>query len=278
MSINTPPRIVLILGSAPDAVQCRVWPKTDGLQIVAINNAWRLRSDWDFFIAPDDFPTDRLPASWAQHQKVITSHDYVPANNDFGGVFYAGGTMAFTAGYWALAALKPQVMAFLGCDMVYSNAGKTHFYGNGRPDPLRRDPSLRNLEAKSARLLVHAQHLGCACVRLSSGASRLVFPSVRFEDLPDRALAGTAALNPLFDQAKEREARLQYFSPSGLYWENTVPYDIKEIDALDQLWLATAGDFPQAGPVKSEHPSSSNDLEPLMGSPDNGSRGTHKPT
>jgi len=63
-----------------------------------------------------------------------------------------------------------------------------------------------------------------------------------------------------------------------MYWENTVPYDTKEIDALDQLWLATAGMFPQAGPVGSERSSSSNDLEPLLGSPDNGSLRTHKPT
>lgn len=252
MSINAPPRIVLILGSGPDAVQCRVWPKSDVSEIVAINNAWRLRSDWDFLIAPDDFPDDRLPASRSQRQKLITSSDYVPANNHFGGVFYAGGTMAFTAGYWVLATLRPRVMAFLGCDMVYSNAGKTHFYGHGRRDPLRRDPSLRNLEAKSARLMVHAQQLGCACVRLSSGDSRLVFPSVRFEELPHRAGTGTAALSPLFDQAKEREARLQYYSPSGMYWDKTEPYDTDELDALDQLWLETADVVPRVGPARSE--------------------------
>jgi hypothetical protein len=252
MSISDLPRIVLILGSAPDAVQCRDWSKSTVSEIVAINNAWRLRSDWDFLIAPDDFPPDRLPASLAQHQKLITSRDYVPANNLFGGVFYAGGTMAFTAGYWALATLRPSVMAFLGCDMVYSTAGKTHFYGQGRPDPLRRDPSLRNLEAKSARLMAHAQQLGCACVRLSSGASRLVFPSARFEDLPGRAGTGTTSLGPLFDQAKEREARLQYFSPTGTYWDTSATYDTEEIDALDRLWLATADSVQRAGSVRSE--------------------------
>ena len=48
----------------------------------------------------------------------MTATDYVPVQNDFGGFVYAGGTMTFTAGYWALGALKPSVLAFLGCDMV----------------------------------------------------------------------------------------------------------------------------------------------------------------
>lgn len=251
MTVNALPRIVLILGSAPDAVQCRTWPRTHVSDIVAINNAWQVRGDWDYLIAPDDFPADRRPASLAGHQTLVTSRDYVPANNRFGGIFYAGGTMAFTAGYWALATLRPTVMAFLGCDMVYSGAGKTHFYGQGRPDPLRHDPSLRNLEAKSTRLMLHAQQLGCACVRLSSGASRLVFPSVRFEDLPEVGGRPVAPPGPLFDQAKEREARLQYFAPSGIYWDAAEPYDTDEIDALDDFWLASAGAAP-ATPVLSD--------------------------
>jgi hypothetical protein len=50
--------------------------------------------------------------------------------------------MAFTTGYWALHALKPSVLAFVGCDMVYAASGNTHFYGSGEPDPLRDDLSL----------------------------------------------------------------------------------------------------------------------------------------
>jgi hypothetical protein len=252
MSIESPHRIVLILGSAPDAVLCRDWPRTAVSDIVAINNAWRLRGDWDFLIAPDDFPPDRFPETRTAHQQLITSADYVPANNRFGGVFYAGGTMAFTAGYWALATLRPTVMAFLGCDMVYTRPGATHFYGSGRPDPLRRDPSLRSLEAKSARLMLHAQRLGCACVRLSSGASRLVFPSVRLEDLGELRHTDDGTPGALFDQVKQREERLGYHTPSGRYWEVSDTYSMAEIDDLDRSWLAAAGIGAADGPVRSE--------------------------
>ena len=43
VSASIPQRIVLVLGSAPDAVQCQGWPKSSVSDIVAINNAWRLR-------------------------------------------------------------------------------------------------------------------------------------------------------------------------------------------------------------------------------------------
>ena len=78
----------------------------------------------------------------------------------FGGIVYAGATMAFTAGYWALSALQPRVLAYLGCDMIYPQ-GQTHFYGTGAADPLRPDPTLQNLRAKSARLELLAARAGC---------------------------------------------------------------------------------------------------------------------
>ena len=239
-------QIVLVLGSAPDVVLCRSWPKPAGLGILAINNAWRVRKDWDYLITPDDFPADRMPKTLSDQQKLITSRDFVPANNAFGGVFYAGGTMAFTAGYWALAALRPRVLAFLGCDMVYANMKKTHFYGKGQPDPLRDDLSLRSLEAKSARLLVHARRIGCACVRLSFGNSRLLFPSARFEELFDWRQEATVSPDPLFDQAKAREDRLGYYSASGKYWEFADAFKTADIDSLDSMWLKAAGmGFPE---------------------------------
>lgn len=233
-------RIVLIIGSAPNAIMCQSWPKDRVSDIVAINNAWAVREDWDFLIMPDDFPSDRHPQSVRPGQTIVTSQDYVPANNAFGGVFYAGGTMAFTAGYWALQALKPQVLAFLGCDMIYASAGKTHFYGTGAPDPLRDDPSLRSLEAKSARLMLHARQQNCACVRLSTGDSRLIFPSAEYEALRDLPLLGPAAPNPGFDLAKQREDVLGYFAETGRYWEDPLTMDLAELDAIDALWLDAA--------------------------------------
>jgi hypothetical protein len=222
-------------------VRCRSWPRSAFSDIIAINNAWRIRDDWDYLIAPDDFPSDRRPPTLRPSQRFVGSTEYVPANNRFGGVFYAGGTMAFTTGYWALHALQPSVLAFVGCDMVYAASGKTHFYGSGEPDPLRDDLSLRSLEAKSARLMLHAAEQGCACVRLSTQESRLVFPSMAVEELSEAVpLTVPETPEPLFGMAKVEEDRLGYRHGSGRYWEIAEEFCADRIDALDALWLRAA--------------------------------------
>ena len=162
--------------------------------------------------------------------------DFVPAQNRQGGFVYGGGTMVFTAGYWALEALRPRVLAVMGCDMHYPASGATHFYGTGTPDPLRDDISLRSLEAKSARLMALAARAGCACVNLSQGPSRLVWPRVGLE-----AVAG--AVPERFDPAAvtsllAREAALGYDTPTGRYWEELERFDLAQIDALDAGWRA----------------------------------------
>lgn len=233
--------IVLVLGSAPDAILCKPWPKSNVSSIVALNNAWRVRDDWDYLVAPDDFPVERRPSAIRADQRLIGSEEYVPANNLFGGVFYAGGTMAFSAGYWALAVLKPSVIAFLGCDMIYPNSGKSHFYGRGRSDPLRFDPSLRNLEAKSSRLMLLAERSGCACVRLSTGESRLVFPSARYQDLAAMPSPTKPRPNTMINHALKEERRLSYHLESGRYWEVSDSFSLSAVDAIDELWLHAAG-------------------------------------
>lgn len=240
MTTPTSP-VVLVLGSAPDVLRCRDWPRTGFDAIVAINNAWRVREDWDYLVAPDDFPADRHPAQIGSRQRVIGSDVYVPANNRFGGVLYAGGTMAFTAGYWALWALRPRVLAFLGCDMIYAAQSGSHFYGQGTADPLRVDVSLRSLEAKSARLMLQAARLGCACVRLSDGPSRLVFPSATWDSVGTLARPATGAGGVAFDAAAALEARFGYSVPSGRYWQEAARFDITAIDAVDAAWLEAAG-------------------------------------
>ncbi len=235
-------RIVLILGSAPDAMRARDWPRGNVTDIVAINNAWRVRRDWDWHIHPEDFPSVNRPRDIGTDQQVITAKDYVPRQNELGGFVYAGGTMAFTAGYWALHALRPRVIAWLGCDMIYDGGERTHFYGKGDPDPLREDISLRSLEAKSARLMLIAAQHGTACVNLSEGRSRLVFPRSSPERLsgisnPRKGESIVAA--PLAE-----EARLGYLVPSGRYWEEAHRFDADEIDRLESLWMDA---FSQAG-------------------------------
>ena len=230
-------KTVLMLGSAPMAVQARDWGRAPFDTVLAINNAWAVRADWDLMIHPWDFPAERRPQAKAG-QRIITEDDFVPAQNALGGFVYAGATMAFTAAYWALNALRPKVIAAFGCDMHYPARGETHFYGTGQPDPLRADITLRSLEAKSARLMVLAAMQGCAMVNLSNGPSRLIFPRVARASAaraqPQAYCADAAAA------ALAREAELGYQVSSGRYWEELHRFDPAAIDALDALWLQAA--------------------------------------
>jgi hypothetical protein len=228
---------VLLLGSGPSVTACRDWPRRPFDRVVAINNAWRVRPDWDDLVVPEDFPPDRLPVALSDGQRLIGAAEFVPAQNAFGGFVYAGGTMAFTAAYWALHALKPRLIAVLGCDMVYPATGPTHFYGTGTADPLRPDVTLRSLEAKSARLMILAARHGCALVNLSQGESRLVFPRATPDTLPDTPRLFPAA--PV-EAALAREEALGYRVASGRYWEAATEFDTSAIDRLDALWLAAA--------------------------------------
>ena len=224
---------VLILGSGPEVVQARDWPRGSIDVIVAINNAWRVRDDWDVQIHPWDFPTDRLPVA-GPNARIVTEADFVPAQNAYGGFVYAGATMAFTAAYWALNEYEPACIAFFGCNMTYPAKGKTHFYGTGTPDPLRRDITLQSLEAKSARLRVLAAQKGTAVVNLSTQASRLMVPRARLAALPPVPVAFDATAAAL---AQRREAVLDYDVPSGRYWEEIERFDPAQLARLDALWL-----------------------------------------
>lgn len=233
--------LAILMGSGPGVLASQGWAKRPMETLVAINNAWRVRPDWDWLVHPEDFPVDRRPQSLSPGQKVATADDYVPIQNAFGGFVYAGGTMAFTAAYWALRALRPKVIAMIGCDMVYPASGQTHFYGTGEADPLRDDVTLRSLEAKSARLMALAARAGCAMVNLSDAAeSRLIYPRGQRAGLP--------VLRPLAFDARRVQAALRaeadaaYMVPSGRYWEVADRFDPAVIDRIDALWLDAASD------------------------------------
>lgn len=229
--------VTLILGSAPMAVASRAWPRAPFDRVLAINNAHAIRNDWDELIFPHDFPADRMPAL-RSGQRLVTEAEFVPAQNAFGGFVYAGGTMAFTAGYYALHSHQCRVIAVYGCDMVYPARGQTHFYGAGTADPLRADVTLRSLEAKSARLLVMAAMQGVAMVNLSAGPSRLVFPRATQGTVAQARPASFCALRAA--EALEAEASLGYLVPSGRYWEETARFDPAKLDRIDALWLTAA--------------------------------------
>lgn len=224
--------IVLLLGSAPAVTSAKDWPRHPFDRVVAVNNAWLVRNDWDLMLHPEDFPPERRPQTLHPGQRIVTADEYVPANNACGGVIYAGATMAFSAGYWALEALKPRVLAYFGCDMVYQGS-RTHFYGTGTADPLRRDPTLQDLYAKSARLELIAAQAGCAVVNLSQAETRLSFARATRAGLPDTPVPPVH--RAAVARALAAEARLAAYCPSGRYWEDAAP-DAPALARIDALW------------------------------------------
>lgn len=241
-------KIVLVLGSAPDALLAKNWDLSVFTHRVAINNAWQITPDWDYLVYPEDFPSNRLPPRpLLPQQRLVEASDFVPQQNNFGGFVYAGGTMAFTAGYWALGALKPGILAFVGCDMVYATAAgqSSHFYGQGTPDPLRVDVTLQSLEAKSVRFLSFAHSQQCAVVNLSQlPESRLLFPRVSMSEFASQSLCQDMLnrQSQLFDakavtQVLQAEQALGYMVPSGRYWEREAEFDKTKLSEIDSLWL-----------------------------------------
>ena len=239
--------VVLIVGSAPDAVRINSLDLSLFNNSVAINNAWRLKQKWDYVIYPEDFPIQRQPKN-LHVKKIITAKEYVPIQNKFGGFVYAGGTMAFTAGYWALGTLKPDVIAYLGCDMIYSNKiSNNHFYGKGAADPLRDDITLQSLEAKSARLMAIAKFNNCSVVNLSEqDQSRLLFPRIQIDNFKKKRTifnlisADKIKLNlKALKEALSFEKKLNYMVHSGRYWEQINKFDPIQLSKIDQLWLQT---------------------------------------
>ena len=226
--------LILIIGSAPDAIEAQSLQGNLVQNIVAINNAWNIRSDWDFCIFPDDFPDNRRPTG-NEAQKLIRSDQYVPLQNKYGGFVYAGGTMAFTAGYWALGHFKPKAIAYIGCDMIYDGKD-THFYGRGTPDPLRKDPTLKNLKAKSARLEAIAASQSCSIFNLSKKPiSNLVFRRNTLENITKNCTPRRVNRN-LFKSALRKEKALGYYIDDGKYWKHLEKFDQKKLDYLDELW------------------------------------------
>lgn len=243
--ISHSPRRILILGSAPNSLSAASWPRELFDKIVVINNAWRIRDDWDDIIYPYDFAPENMPPQIEPHQRIIDEHAFVPIQNDYGGFVYAGATMAYTAGYWVLGHYKPAEIAFMGCDMYYPDTGKTHFYGTGSPDPLRDDITLTSLEASSARLYSLAAQQGCQLFNLSGGISRLIFPRMSITAL---ALGDAHPPTHMIDEAQIaialiRESQLGYHVPNGRYWDDPSQFDKDALMQLDALWMNTIKDI-----------------------------------
>ena len=62
---------VLVIGSAPDAIQARDWDMKVFDQVVVINNAWRASIHWNELIFPYDFPDENKPYRLLDDQKFV---------------------------------------------------------------------------------------------------------------------------------------------------------------------------------------------------------------
>ncbi|RPE67208.1 hypothetical protein EDD53_1612 [Pacificibacter maritimus] len=226
---------ILIVGSAPSAPQVALWDVSKFDAVVVINNAWRAVPQWTHLIHPEDFPPERRPEVIPADRQIIGADQYVPAQNSYGGFVYAGGTMAFTAAYWALARFRPTALHFYACDMVYPKSGHTHFYGTGAADPLRRDPTLVSLEAKARRLQICAAQQGCAVINQSTTASVLPYPRSTqkgpLKSVPIERYDLDVAV-----EAATLEQKAGYFVPSGRYWDHSDQFDAAVIAQIDATW------------------------------------------
>ncbi|MER9966698.1 hypothetical protein [Mesorhizobium sp. M0060] len=111
--------------------------------------------------------------------------------------------------------------------------------------------TLRNLEAKSARLLIHALRRDCVCVNLSDRPrSRLIFPRLMLDELgalsPSRISEMKAEMlaGLRLDQAEEAdriEKELGYFFEDGRYWKHLDKLDETFLADIDRLWMAAVG-------------------------------------
>ena len=119
--------------------------------------------------------------------------------------------------------------------MIYDGKD-THFYGKGTPDPLRKDPTLKNLKAKSARLEAIAAIQNCAIFNLSKRPnSNLIFRRISLnnicKDNSPRSLNSS-----LLKSALQKEKELGYFVEDGRYWKHFSEFNQEKIDSLDDLW------------------------------------------
>ena len=148
--------------------------------------------------------------------------------------------MAFTAGYWALYKFKPRVIYYKGCDMVYRGK-KTHFYGKGTADPLRKDKTLKNLLAKSARLEAIALLNNCKIFNLSNlSGSNLTFKKININNLENQTNIEYKKFNEnKIDLALRMEKETGYYIQNGKYWKRMNEFDEKKIKEIDDLWLSS---------------------------------------
>lgn len=181
---------VLMLGSGRSVEDYHKYANKNFI-IVAVNNAWAVTEDYDYWIKAEDY-YGRCPNELLPHQKAICK-EYYNALNKNGGINKCGFSMMLAASYWVLEEIKPNNIYYLGADMNYTpdEKGHTHFYGKGY-DILKRgmpDPDLMIEERGNnnpnylndiyMRFYWIAEKQGTKCYNLSKDPdTRLPYPKI----------------------------------------------------------------------------------------------------
>mgnify|MGYP000052100267 CR=1 FL=1 len=87
-------KVVLILGSGPNVTISQNWPSEWFDHIVVMNNAWRVRPDWNALVYPEDFPAERMPDSVSADQRLTGASAAAPGNQDFARLVLLGAPLA----------------------------------------------------------------------------------------------------------------------------------------------------------------------------------------
>jgi len=168
---------VLIVGSGANCREVNTW-NTSGYSVFVMNNAWKAVNNWDYLYYPGDFHDLPTPM---EGKNLITgafiNHFLSKFNLDR--ISYHA-TALFSATYFAMYALKPKLIGYIGTDMNYSIEGNA-FYGKSIPDPLRFGEEVLNLWLKE--LVNDAKSLKIKLVNFSNGPSRLPFERVKFSEM-----------------------------------------------------------------------------------------------
>lgn len=176
---------LIIVGSGKSAIAYKDWDLKENQKVLVMNNAFKLRDDWDYWCSPTDLKDYKIA------KKIVDSSDtkihatpYGPSIKRFGGHGECGNTTFFNSSYWALDWLIPKFIGYIGCDMDYYQPGNEEtntFYGKGTPDPLL---MVKDIEKKFEKLSYHAQRQNCKLYNHSlEGFTKLPFERVPFNSL-----------------------------------------------------------------------------------------------
>lgn len=240
-------RRIVVVGSSPAAPEMAAMID-DSSTIVAVNNAWRALSRFDFCAYPPDFPQENRPDAKISKFVPVDKKQYSRGFARFGGEFFGGQTMAFAAGYWALNEFPASQIAFCASDMNYDYAGKqTHFYGTGQADPLRPSLSLINLEALSCRMFYKGFQAGSLVLNVTHETqTRLRLPQVPYRLLGHQSLllagldlfltryAGSAM--EIARHAENLEAAPPFDFSGNWYKHNRDPIAVSYVTELRRRW------------------------------------------